>query len=89
MKREIEVWKRATNSISGYSRDENSVRNVLNRKVEILETILQDHCYETVPPEDNYHSVLNELEAKVSLIGIIYSYQLNLLIFYLNIVQDS
>ncbi|KAI2802671.1 protein kinase, partial [Blomia tropicalis] len=64
LKREIEVWKRATNSISGYSRDENSVRNVLNRKVEILETILQDHCYETVPPEDNYHSVLNELEAK-------------------------
>lgn len=64
LKREIEVWKRACNSIVGYSRDENSVRAVLNRKVETLETILQQHCYETVPPEDNYRSVLNELEQK-------------------------
>lgn len=65
LKREIEVWKRACNSIVGYSRDENSVRLMLNHKVETLETILRQHCYETVPPEDNYRSVLTELEQKV------------------------
>ncbi|KAH9421569.1 protein kinase [Dermatophagoides pteronyssinus] len=64
LKREIEVWKRACNSIVGYSRDENSVRLMLNHKVETLETILRQHCYETVPPEDNYRSVLTELEQK-------------------------
>nr|XP_046919178.1 P protein-like [Dermatophagoides farinae] len=64
LKREIEVWKRACNSIVGYSRDENSVRSMLNHKVETLETILRQHCYETVPPEDNYRSVLTELEQK-------------------------
>lgn len=68
LKREIEVWKRACNSIVGYSRDENSVRSMLNHKVETLETILRQHCYETVPPEDNYRSVLTELEQKVSIV---------------------
>ncbi|XP_054164051.1 P protein-like isoform X2 [Oppia nitens] len=64
LKREIDVWKKACNSISGYSRDENSVRGVLKRKVMALENQLHKHLYEHKPSEDDYLANLEELQNK-------------------------
>lgn len=41
MKHEIEVWKKAFNNLSGYSRDEDTVRATLRRKITILESLLK------------------------------------------------
>lgn len=64
LKREIDVWKKACNSLSGYSRDENSVRGVLKRKVMALENLLHKHLYDTKPTDDGYLATLEELENK-------------------------
>jgi hypothetical protein len=66
LKREIDVWKKACNSIPGYSRDENSVRGVLKRKVMALENLLRKHLYDEKPCDDDYLATLEELESKVS-----------------------
>jgi len=66
LKREIDVWKKACNSIPGYSRDENSVRGVLKRKVMALENLLRKHLYDTKPSDDDYLATLEELQNKVS-----------------------
>lgn len=47
VKHEIEVWKKAYNSLSGYSRDEDTVRVVLHRKITILETLLRKKLYDS------------------------------------------
>ncbi|PRD32882.1 UNVERIFIED_CONTAM: Oca2 [Trichonephila clavipes] len=46
VKHEIEVWKKAFNSLSGYSRDEDTVRAILHRKISVLETLLRKKLYD-------------------------------------------
>src|SRR5882757_8581266 len=65
LKHEIDVWKKACSSLSGYSRDENSVRNVLKKKVMALENLLRKHLYDTKPDEDDFKANLAELQSKV------------------------
>lgn len=53
LRREIDVWKKAYNSIGGYSRDEKTVRGVLGRKVSALEQQLK----QKIDEEDEGHQV--------------------------------
>ncbi|RWS07428.1 P-like protein, partial [Dinothrombium tinctorium] len=64
VKREIDVWKKACSSIAGYSRDENSVRVVLRKKVLSLETLLSKQLYNTKPSHEEYRATLAELKTK-------------------------
>ncbi|XP_054715570.1 P protein-like [Uloborus diversus] len=61
VKHEIEVWKKAYNSLSGYSRDEDTVRAILRRKICILETLLRKKLYDCKMSEDDYRASLKEL----------------------------
>ncbi|KAG8183960.1 hypothetical protein JTE90_005190 [Oedothorax gibbosus] len=61
VKHEIEVWKKAFNSLSGYSRDEDTVRVVLHRKIAMLETLLRKKLYDSKISEDDYRASLKEL----------------------------
>lgn len=61
VKHEIEVWKKAYNSLSGYSRDEDTVRAILRRKITILETLLRKKLYDCKVSEDDYRASLKEL----------------------------
>ena len=45
LKHEIEIWKRAENSITVASREENTVKALLKQKVVTLENILQQKLY--------------------------------------------
>ncbi|XP_074594529.1 P protein-like isoform X1 [Brevipalpus obovatus] len=64
LKREIEVWKKAKNSIVGYSKDEVAVRDVLRKKVNTLERIMSKEMSEVVPEEANLMSDICELTEK-------------------------
>lgn len=65
LKHEIDVWKKACNSIPGYSRDENSVRTVLKRKVMALENVLRKHLYDDQhADDDSFHDNLAELSQR-------------------------
>ncbi|GFY75293.1 p protein [Trichonephila inaurata madagascariensis] len=61
VKHEIEVWKKAFNSLSGYSRDEDTVRAILHRKISVLETLLRKKLYDAKISEDDYRASLKEL----------------------------
>ncbi|KAF8793574.1 P protein like [Argiope bruennichi] len=61
LKHEIEVWKKAFNSLSGYSRDEDTVRAILHRKITVLETLLRKKLYDAKISEDDYRASLKEL----------------------------
>ena len=65
LKHEIDVWKKAFNSVGGYSRDEKNVRGELKKKVKKLERLLSEKL--TAPEEDahdEYILNLNELTKK-------------------------
>ena len=65
LKHEIDVWKKAHNSLSGYSRDENSVRTVLKRKVLALESVLRRNLYDATHCEnEDFEVQLKELKEK-------------------------
>ncbi|GIZ03931.1 p protein [Caerostris extrusa] len=66
LKHEIEVWKKAFNSLSGYSRDEDTVRAILHRKITVLETLLRKKLYDAKISEDDYRASLKELTNTVS-----------------------
>ncbi|XP_035233322.1 P protein-like [Stegodyphus dumicola] len=61
LKHEIEVWKKAYSSLSGYSRDEDTVRAILRRKITVLETLLRKKLYDSKISEDDYKASLKEL----------------------------
>ncbi|KAG8183958.1 hypothetical protein JTE90_005189 [Oedothorax gibbosus] len=61
MKHEIEVWKKAFNNLSGYSRDEDTVRATLRRKITILESLLKKKISDPKISEDDYRANLKEL----------------------------
>ncbi|GBN97396.1 hypothetical protein AVEN_41588-1 [Araneus ventricosus] len=61
LKHEIEVWRKAFNSLSGYSRDEDTVRAILHRKITVLETLLRKKLYDAKISEDDYRASLKEL----------------------------
>lgn len=65
LKQEIDVWKKASNSIAGYTPDETSVRSVLKRKVMALENVLRKHLYEEdTHTNRDYEANLAELTKK-------------------------
>ncbi|RWS27635.1 P-like protein [Leptotrombidium deliense] len=64
VKREIDVWKKACSSIAGYSRDENSVRVILKKKVMCLETLLSKQLCNSKPTHEEYKATLEELKTK-------------------------
>ena len=82
LKHEIEVWKKACHSISGYSRDENSVRLILKKKVMALEGQLRKHIYDSTPSDDDYRANLKELENKVKIWIFLFIYLFIYLIIY-------
>ena len=45
LRHEIDIWKRAENSITVASREENTVKALLKQKVVTLENILQQKLY--------------------------------------------
>lgn len=60
LKHEINVWRKARNSLSGYSRDEMTVKAILKKKVQLLKNLLRKKLYDAKPPED-YLANLEEL----------------------------
>ena len=64
LRREIDVWKKTCNSISGYSRDENSVRDILKKQVCSLENVLRKQLYTMKQEDENFEADLTELARK-------------------------
>ncbi|XP_013788413.1 P protein-like, partial [Limulus polyphemus] len=64
LRHEIEVWKKACKSLPGYSRDENTVRAILRKKVYSLENLLKKKLYDIRPSEESYQASLVELSNK-------------------------
>ncbi|XP_067134340.1 P protein-like [Centruroides vittatus] len=64
LKHEINVWKKARNSLSGYSRDEMTVKALLKKKIQLLKTLLRKKLYDARPSDDNYLANLEELSSK-------------------------
>ncbi|XP_076319068.1 P protein-like [Tachypleus tridentatus] len=64
LRHEIEVWKKACKSLPGYSRDENTVRAILRKKVYSLESLLKKKLYDIRPSEESYQASLVELSKK-------------------------
>lgn len=65
LRHEIHVWKRAAQSLSAYSKDEEIVRQTLMKKVNRLKRSLKKHVSEAVEPAPNYNQTLTQLQAKV------------------------
>lgn len=74
LKHEIHVWKRAAASLSSYSKDEELVRQTLNKKVNRLKRSLKKKINTAIEPTINYKQTLENLQAKVhikSILGIL------------------
>nr|XP_042907059.1 P protein-like [Parasteatoda tepidariorum] len=61
VKRELGVWKKSYNSISNYSREEESVKAILERKMATLETLMRRKLYDSKMSIDDYKTTLTEL----------------------------
>ncbi|KAM7353321.1 OCA2 melanosomal transmembrane protein hoepel1 isoform 2-T2 [Cochliomyia hominivorax] len=64
LKHEIHVWKRAAASLSSYSKDEELVRQTLNKKVNRLKRSLKKKINTAIEPTINYKQTLDHLQAK-------------------------
>nr|XP_036213918.1 P protein isoform X1 [Bactrocera oleae] len=64
LRHEIHVWKRAAQSLSAYSKDEEIVRQTLMKKVNRLKRSLKKRVSEAVEPAPNYKQTLTQLQAK-------------------------
>lgn len=65
LRREIRVWYKAANSISSFSKDDDSVRETMQRKVRILKNALKRKLRE-LEITDTYVHTLEDLKLKVS-----------------------
>lgn len=65
MRHEISVWQRAAASLSSYSKDEDIVRETLDKKVNRLRRNLKKKLTTTNVPDENYKQTLEEMQAKV------------------------
>lgn len=65
LRHEISVWQRAAASLSSYSKDEDLVRETLQKKVNRLKGQLKKRIASGSVPADNYKATLGELQAKV------------------------
>lgn len=65
LRHEITVWQRAAASLSSYSKDEDLVRETLEKKCSRLERTLKKKLTTGSVPIDSYKATLEELEAKV------------------------
>lgn len=68
LKHEIHVWKRAAASLSSYSKDEELVRQTLNKKVNRLKRSLKKTMTTAIEPNINYKQTLENLQAKVKVL---------------------
>lgn len=59
LKHEIHVWKRAAASLSSYSKDEELVRQTLNKKVNRLKRSLKKKISTAIEPTINYKQTLD------------------------------
>ncbi|XP_036328822.1 P protein isoform X2 [Rhagoletis pomonella] len=64
LRHEIHVWKRAAQSLSAYSKDEEIVRQTLMKKVNRLKHSLKKRVSEAGEPAPNYKQTLTQLQAK-------------------------
>lgn len=64
LRHEIQVWQRAAASLSSYSKDEDLVRETLNKKVNRLGRQLKKKLTSGSTPTERYHTTLEELQAK-------------------------
>lgn len=62
LRREITVWKRASESISSYSKDADLVRETLQKKVKILQHKLKKLKVIGVPETTKYNATLEQLQ---------------------------
>lgn len=65
LRHEIAVWQRAAASLSSYSKDEDLVRETLEKKCGRLTRTLKKKLQTGSVPIESYKATLEELEAKV------------------------
>lgn len=66
LRHEIAVWQRAASSLSSYSKDEDIVRETLNKKVGRLNRELKKKVSSGSVPVESYKQTLEDLQRKVS-----------------------
>lgn len=65
LRQEIAVWQRAAASLSSYSKDEDLVRDTLNKKVKRLNRQLKHRLASGAVPDECYKQTLDDLQKKV------------------------
>ncbi|GFU48928.1 p protein [Nephila pilipes] len=60
-KREIDVWKTALNSLTGYSPEDETARSEVHRKIKLLETSMKRKLDNTKISEEEFRASLQEL----------------------------
>lgn len=68
LRHEIAVWQRAAASLSSYSKDEDLVRETLEKKCSRLTRQLKKKLTTGSIPEESYTATLAELEQKVRMV---------------------
>lgn len=65
LRQEIAVWQRAAASLSSYSKDEDIVRETLQKKVKRLSRLLKQRLTTGSMPIECYRQTLEEMQKKV------------------------